>query len=177
MESGSNLSQLLDRRLRLRGRRRARRASRRRIRRRSQVLGITRTGATTTTATASLAFLLIATVIAFLLAGGGDGAVDLDGRPVEAVGAALGVVVVHAGFGRDGFADDAEQLALLFQPFGVAGFGVVFEDAALVEQFDASLVVGVGLSGGFFAQVADGQVAVADAEGAEVERVGDASVL
>lgn len=174
-----NLSQFLYRRLRLRWRRRARRASRRRVRRRSQVLGITRTraAAAAATAAASLALLLVAAVIAFLLAGGGDGTVDLDGRPVEAVGAALRVVAVHASLGRDGFADDAEQLALLLQPFGVAGLGVVFEDAPLVEEFDASLVVRVGLSGGFLAQVADGEVAVADAEGAEVERVGDASVL
>lgn len=174
MERRRNLSQFLNRRLRLRGRRRPGRAGRRGVRWRSQVLVAgTRAPAR---AVAFPALLLGAAVIAFLLPRGGDGAVDFDRRPVDAVGAAFRVLV-YAQVARDGFADDAEQLALLLQPFGFAGLGVVFEDPALVEEFDASWVVGAGLSGGFLSQVADGEVAVADGEGGEVERVGDASVL
>lgn len=178
MERRRNLIQLLNRRLRRRGRRRPRRARGHGIRRRSQVFG-PRTRAPAPVAVAVAAFLalcFLAAVAALLLAGARDRAVDLDRRRVDAVGSALGILV-YARVGGDGFADDAEELALLLEAFGFAGLEVVLENAAFVEQFDAARVVGAGLAGGFFAQVADRQIAVADAVGGEVQRVGDASVF
>ena len=65
----------------------------------------------------------------------------------------------------------------MLEAFIAAGAGVVAEDSAFVEQFDAVVVFDFGLSGGETADFADCYVSVGDCVGGEVKRVGCTAVL
>lgn len=79
--------------------------------------------------------------------------------------------------GRGGFANDAQDLGVLLQAFVAAGACVLAQNAALVEQLDTVVVVGLGVAGGEAADFTHGDVAVGDGIGGEVEGIGGSLVL